>query len=187
MKIKLVLVGVVWLLPVACWFGASAGDRGFAAGMGGLAALVLSVFVLRQPMLRCGNCGAAKCYFVNYGRTVARWQGNWRRWFVCRSCGVVIDRVTGMPAKVEIDTPVVAPASLAGFALSLSLLGALVVFAAIVIGGITMLILSSGQGSASRSSQMLVWCGVAGGVGVVLFALGRWLARRAKRCRTKRW
>jgi len=178
MWIKLVIVVVIWLLPVACWFGASSGDRVFAAGVGGVVALVLSVFFVRQPMLRCGNCGAGTCYFVNYDRAVARLQGNWRRWFVCRSCGAVIDRVTGRPAEGAVQTPVVPPASSGDLGRAVSWLGVLLVLGAVLLGGVSLLVLSSGAGSPARAQQMLVWCGIAAGVGVVLSALGRVTRRR---------
>ena len=178
MKAKIVIVGFIWLVPVACWFGVPHADRPFASGAGFVVALLMTVFFAFQPMLRCGACGAATPYFANYTQTAAWLHGNWRRYFVCRSCGNTIDRMTGMPVAGVPDTPVVPAPSRSDVGCAVSGFGGLLVFGALLVGAAGCLVIARDVGQPGRVQVVLLWCMVAAAVGVVLFFAGRFLSNR---------
>ncbi len=178
MKAKVVIIGFFWLVPVACWFGVPQADRAFAFGAGCVVALLMSVFFAFQPMLKCGACGAATHYFANYTPTVARLHGNWRRCFVCRSCGNTIDRMTGMPVSGVPDTPVVPAPSRSGVGCAVSGFGCLLVLGALLAGAAVCLVIARDAGNPDRVQEALLWCMAAAAVGVVMFLAGRFLSSR---------
>ena len=174
MKAKIVIAGLLWLVPVACWFAVPPADRSFATGVGSVFAFLMTVFIASQPMLRCGVCGAATPYFANYTQTAARLHGNWRRYFVCRSCGSTIDRLTGMAVAGVPNTPVVPAPSRSGAGCLVSGFGGLLVFGAVVLGAVVLGI-PRDVARPDRVQVVLLWCGVTAAVGVVLFFAGRFI------------
>lgn len=178
MKAKLVLVGLIWLVPVACWFGAPPADRAFTTGAGSVVAALLTVFIARQPMLGCGVCGAATPYFDNYTQTIARLHGNWRRYFACHSCGKIIDRLTGLPVVGVPDTPVFVAASRSDVRSGVSGCGGLLVFGAVVIGALVFAGISRDVVHPDRAETVLLWCLAIAIIGILLIFAGRFLSKR---------
>lgn len=171
MKARIVIVGLIWLVPLACWLGVPRADRAFATFAGSVFASLMTVFFACQRMLRCGACGAATPYFANYTQTTAKWRGNRRRYFACRSCGNVIDRVTGMPVAHVPDTPVVRAPSRSDVGCGVAGLGGLMVFGSLVVGALVLFGISSGVAQPGRAEVALKWCIVTAVVGVAsLFA-----------------
>jgi len=117
-------------------------------------------------------------YFANDTETVARLNGNWRRYFNCRACGSTIDLVTGKPMEAPPLKPVFPPASRSEIACALSALGGSLTFGAVVLGALVLHSLSSDAGDPARSRTVLGWCLASAAAGMAMFFLGRFLSVR---------
>ena len=176
MRTKIIIIGLCWLAPIACWFGASSGDRVFAVAAGAVFAILLSVFFALQPMLKCGVCGATTEYFANYSQNVAKLHGNWKRYFKCGSCGHVIDRATGMRVQGIPDTPVVCPSGPSSIGCAIAGVGGLLVFGAVVIAAVALMASFSIATQPERIQFVLLMCGLSAAVGILMMVASRFIS-----------